>query len=257
MTMNPIIVGGCNIPVTNNIDDNLNEILQAIDWAVDNNVQLMVTPECALSGYLWAPGHPFYDQDPKISKLANSLVEIEKYLKDKKVDLILGTAWYDKDGRWVNTQRYIFNGVMIYEYCKNILTDNEFIYYSPKILPKIINYNGRNISGIICNDFWSNPVLYQGESAYILKYLMDCKTDIVFVSAFVPKEPGPENSFYHWHRGQIANMTLYCEFNTVVSDSSTNLDGSVYSGPEVCPVGIWKKDGTYFTDNKYFCTILN
>jgi predicted amidohydrolase len=201
---------------------------------------------------MWSPGFPNYDQDPKIKELAYALEETENYSKDKKVDLILGTAWYNSKGNWANTQRYIFNGKFVNEYSKNLLVDAEFIYSRERILPPIIDYNGIRISGLICNDFWSNPVLYPGGSSQLLAYLMQHKVQVVFVSAFVPKEAGPEDSFYYWHLGQIANMGLYCQFITVVSDSTTNIDGSSYNGRPACPVGIWDLQGISNTGEKYF-----
>lgn len=246
--MNTLTVGGCKIPVTKNIQSNLTEIKLAIDWASNNEVRLLVTPECALSGYLWAPR----DQDPKIKELAEALEEIENYSKEKKVDLILGTACYNNNGNWANTQRYIFNGKFVNEYSKNLLIDPEFIYTSERSFPPIINYNGVKISGLICNDFWSNPVLFPGGSSQLLRHLLQNEVQIVFVSAYVPKEPGPENSFYYWHLGQISNMGLYCQFAIVVSDASTNVDGSPYTGQPACPVGIWDMSGKSITGEKYF-----
>lgn len=251
--MNSLTVGGCKIPVTHNIQSNLKEIKEAIDWASENGVQLMSTPECALSGYLWEPDDLLPGKDPKTKELEIAMEEVISYSKEKNVDLILGTAWYNKTGDWTNMQRYIFKGEVVYEYAKNILADADAqIYSRERLPPRIINYNGVNISGVICNDFWSNPVIYGGASGQILGYLMNNNVQIVFVSSFVPKEPGPENSFYHWHLGQISNMSLYCQFATVVSDSSTNVDGTEYNGPPAAPVGIWDMNGISTTGEKYF-----
>ena len=55
---------GCQIPVTRDIEKNIKEIKKAIDWAKDNFVEIIATPECALSGYMWKPDSV---DDPRLS----------------------------------------------------------------------------------------------------------------------------------------------------------------------------------------------
>ena len=50
--MSKIIFGGAQIPVTDNINDNIINISKAIEWAADNQVDYLLTPEGSLSGYV-------------------------------------------------------------------------------------------------------------------------------------------------------------------------------------------------------------
>ena len=43
--------GGAQIPVTPFQQKNVKSIKKAIDWAAENNVDYLVTPEASLSGY--------------------------------------------------------------------------------------------------------------------------------------------------------------------------------------------------------------
>ena len=45
-------LGGAQIPVGTNIQANKREILKALDWAKENEVNHLLTPEGALSGYV-------------------------------------------------------------------------------------------------------------------------------------------------------------------------------------------------------------
>ena len=47
-----IRLAGAQLPVTVDIQANKKEILKAIDWAKENEVNHLLTPEAALSGYM-------------------------------------------------------------------------------------------------------------------------------------------------------------------------------------------------------------
>ena len=40
-------IGAAQIPVTNNVQENYKNIIDACDWAVTNNLDFLLTPECA------------------------------------------------------------------------------------------------------------------------------------------------------------------------------------------------------------------
>ena len=46
-------IAGAQIPVTNDVSKNYEAIKKACDWAIENNVDYLFTPENALSGYLF------------------------------------------------------------------------------------------------------------------------------------------------------------------------------------------------------------
>jgi predicted amidohydrolase len=103
--------GGAQIPCTPYIKKNIITIKKAIDWAAENNVDYLVTPEASLSGY-------YVNFTKDIIALTSALREIEDYAKEKQIGLCLGTLWtetnqykemirrnqiryYDKNGRFV------------------------------------------------------------------------------------------------------------------------------------------------------------
>jgi len=85
-----IRLAGAQIPVGSDIQINKKEIFKAIDWAKENHVDCLLTPEGSLSGYCtgW--------QD-KLAELMESLKEVEDYQKESGVGLHLGTNYPDRE----------------------------------------------------------------------------------------------------------------------------------------------------------------
>ena len=250
MDNSKIIVGGCRIPVTHNIADNLAEIKKAIDWAAEHSVDIMSTPECALSGYMWGPTS---EEDPRVIELNSAIQEVSAYSKEKKVDLVLGTAWYDNEKRWTNMQAFIINGTCEHTHRKNVLFQKESECYYTGQPSTTHEYKGVRIAGLICNDAWSNPMVWPGSSGMLLNGLKSEDVHFVFLSAFVPKNTEPQNIWYRWHKSQVEMFSAFGIWNTIVCDTSTDLDGTEYTGEPMCPVGICDY-GTNWLENTNFGT---
>jgi len=251
--MKQLTVGGCRIPVSLDIQENLKEIKKAIDWAADNSVEIMSTPECALSGYMWAPSS---QTDPRVIELDLALQSVMLYSKEKTVDLILGTAWYDHDSVWKNMQLFIVDGKCQHVHRKSVLFGTEMQYYQGGNDSGVFNYKGFNIAGLICNDIWSNTMVWPSASAMLLQRLKHEKADVVFVSANVPRDASHAELFYQWHEVCIRMFGGTGNWNTVVSEIS-------HTNPTpVCPVGIvgrnamWSVKG-HDTETCYFKEIVN
>lgn len=92
--------GGAQIPVTPDIQKNIKTIKKAIDWAAENKVDYLVTPEASLSGYstTWCDN---------VEVLADSLKEIEVYAALMNVGLCLGTLWIESEYEKDNTLKEI------------------------------------------------------------------------------------------------------------------------------------------------------
>lgn len=229
--MTKINAAGCRIPVSRDIDLNVKEIKSAIDRFSNTDVDILCTPECSLSGYLWKP---YGINDPIISKVKDAIEEIREYSKKKKVDLILGTARVNDHNHWCNSQLFIVNGEIAHCHDKSILFHEETNVYSPgtEILPFI--YKGVKIAGLICNDAWANPFVFHDTSNRLLSYLSKEKVDVVFISANVPTDSFPRQLFYDWHKIWLSMAAGTLKLNFIVSDS-TDISSS---GPAVCPVGV-------------------
>jgi len=218
-----LTIGGCQIPVTNDISKNLIEIKKAIDWASDNNVNILGTPECALSGYMWYPEN---SDDQRVSDIVNTLEEIKQYSKLKNVDIILGTAFYNDNNKWANTQKFIVEGHVVHTHYKTVVFED---FYEPGTGSYSIDYKGIKIAGLICNDYWANPFKWPDATGQLVKSLFEQKTQIVFVSANVPKHIS-EDLFYRWHNMCVEFFSKMGDWITVVCDSPYLMNGEPYDG---------------------------
>lgn len=229
-----ITVAGCRLKVNQDINNNLNELKKFIDWAAENDVDIAGTPECALSGYMWAPADHNKEQ---VIQLKEAVEEIKNYAGERSVDVALGTAWFNQQGEWANQVKFIIDGEYQYEYSKSVLLEQEFIY-TRGMSPAIFDYKGFTISTLVCNDFWSNPQLWPGTSGNILNVLYDRNVEIIFQAVYSPKFAGPDSIFYRHHQTQIEMANLFNHWVTVTSDTTTNVDGTDYQGPAASPCGI-------------------
>jgi predicted amidohydrolase len=234
--MKQLTVGGCRIPVSLYIQENLKQIKKAIDWAADNSIDIMSTPECALSGYMWAPSS---QTDPRVIELSAAIDEITKYCLDKKVDLVLGTAWYDGQNRWCNIQAYIINGVCQQVYYKTVLFGKEMQFYSGGNELTIFEYKNFKVGSLICNDLWSNPMIWPSASATMLQKLMYEQVDLVFVAANLPHETTHKELFYQWNDSCIRMFGGTGKWNTVICDAAN------VGLESLCPVGVVERNATW------------
>jgi predicted amidohydrolase len=150
---------GAQIPVTPNAETNLIEIKKAIDWASENSVDYLVTPEASLSGYV-------IDFNNPVNKTYEHLQTVEKYAAEKNVGLCLGTIWDEIEGSIDNNIRR--NQIRFYNSSGNFLGatnkthaieydraigvegDNRLLMTALHVNDKIIP-----VAGIICIDMYS------------------------------------------------------------------------------------------------------
>lgn len=231
-----LTVGGCQLLSTTDIQFNITQIKKAIDWAADNQVDILATPECALSGYLWAPPN---EHDPRVYEIHNGLVDLQKYSLEKKVDLVLGTGWYNKEGRWANALIFIADGQCFHVHNKSVLFPAESEFYAAGDTVNPVEYKGFKIAGLICSDLWSNPMQSPGQSAALLNRLKTCEIDVLFVSSNTPKGHATSKLSYDWHKSCVEMYGCYGSWQTVVCDGfELNVEPTCVSGI-VDTTGAW------------------
>tara|TARA_Y100001968_G_scaffold274073_1_gene267067 strand:+ start:382 stop:1380 length:999 start_codon:yes stop_codon:yes gene_type:complete len=266
-----IRLGGAQIPVHHNdIQYNKNEILRALDWAVKNKVDYLLTPECALSGY-----KP--DWVDRWDELKDALNVIQNYQKRCGVGLHLGTYYkepeylgdihrnqirhYDKDGKlvWITNKTYIINGERGAERVILAESDPCQLFSLPY---------AKKATGLICNDMW-------GEESFkdhtpnkpISEVLIDKRPNIIIhATNGVKYESGVMRRFYGksdrkglevqetmnaFHDGYLRQvaLTINTSIFTVDSCTSWSWDGDedevdkVMTATEsgvINPLGAWQ-----------------
>ena len=142
-------LAGAQIPVASNIQLNKIELFKAIDWAKENGVDHLLTPEGSLSGY--------QDINGRERELIDALKEVE--LHARGINLHLGTICKEKEEiGYVNR-----NEIRHYTKEGNLSALTHKTYCIPqdrcigKIWSKGLQYfkaSGYNAVGMICNDMW-------------------------------------------------------------------------------------------------------
>ena len=158
-------LGGCQIAIAHDVSKNVETLKRAIDWAAENNVEYLITPEGALSGYF---DNALSDENwPKVKKGEE---EIVAYATSKEVGLGLGTFWREPEvtGTINRNQTRFYNWMGHFEgsYNKIMLIESDIVipgedtaimggeHKTIKLTPKSSPQSFFQVGVLICNDFY-------------------------------------------------------------------------------------------------------
>ena len=147
-----IRIAGAQIPVSTNVQKNKQEILKAIDWAKENEVKHLLTPEGSLSGWLGWEG--------KIEEIADALKEIEDHQKNAGIWLHLGTMYQEHDvygNVFRNEIRHYGDdgGIVSITYKTQVVNGESALGRFEWQTLSCFEYEpGHWSGGMICNDMW-------------------------------------------------------------------------------------------------------
>lgn len=148
-------ISGAQIPVTDNIDQNFQAINRAIDFAISEKAEILLTPEGSLSGY-----NNKFNQ----IEVEAALKEITGRARSNGLGLALGTCYFEKSNFCYNQIRFYDTDGSYLGFHSKILTcgtledlpKGEIEYFAVKVL-EVFKFKGITIGGLICNDLWANP----------------------------------------------------------------------------------------------------
>jgi len=243
-------LGGAQIPINgDDIQYNKKEILKALDWAKENEVDFILTPECALSGYktTW---------QERFGEIREALKEIENHQKKLEVGLHIGTMFQEPTTHGVlnrnQIRHYDQQGCLFSVTEKTYLISSEsgadanlvpsFKPCQPIDLPYaaiVGSYRDFLGVGLICNDLWSIQAAAQDHTPNkpISDMLMDMSGDglelIIHATNGIKYEPELLELFYEdrgqdvvdtmnaFHDGYLRQTALKCHSSILTVDSCT------------------------------------
>ena len=236
-----IRIAGAQIPVGSDIEINKKEIFKALDWAKENSVEHLLTPEGSLSGYCT-------DWKQKLPQLFESLQEVEEYQKKCGVSLHLGTNFQEREDRgdiFKNQIRH-YNSKGHFQGATNktfVLGDEGVLARDHEEEPMIsipLEYSGNAANliipnevrtadsfaiGLICNDMWGANDLNQ--EALVLKVAgQHPEIQLIFHSTNGRKFADNDfrwRCFDSWHRG-VLDLTSMFVYPILTVDSCTRWD---------------------------------
>tara|TARA_Y200000002_G_scaffold336223_1_gene304267 strand:+ start:1096 stop:1962 length:867 start_codon:yes stop_codon:yes gene_type:complete len=267
MSQTPVRIAGAQIPCTPVIEQNVEHIKKAIDYAEENKADYLVTPEGSLSGYdhggLSAQEvglDPFYDFDV----LKKALNEIELYAKGK-VGLCLGTLWKEKErfGEVGRNQIRFYNkaaqliGVTNKSFCINP-QDLPFMEHNQDIEgPKNWQLGTQdykfNVVGLVCNDMWGHgfsghkAICWSSKQQYNMGGRQDLQLFIHSTNGFRGNGEDMETLFNDWHHAHLTMFSWLCEVPIFTVDNCYHMDGTEYHGKTSSESGVIVR-GKYVTE---------
>lgn len=235
-------VAGAQISVNNNcINDNFHTIDRALDFAIREQADILLTPEGSLSGY-----HNQFNQN----KLEQALQELVSKASRSRVGLALGTCFYEDALCYNQIRFYDENGHYLGSHTKTLtcstLTDppqGEIEYFSVKPL-RTFNINGITIGGLICNDMWANPGCTTMPDPHLSQQLSRMGAKIIFHSVNGGRDASEFTQVvvrnYHESnllmRAKAANAWIVTVDNAFPEHIPNSCSGGVIS-----PMGEWTK----------------
>lgn len=241
------------MPVTDNLKNNKELILQAIEKSADD-CDWLITPEGALSGYMLDPGT--YKGDNRTPQdLINSCTEIEEAAKDKNISLALGTCWIERDNLPYNQLRlyssdsnnkwnllHVHNKIAL---TKGWVGPGEERAYTKGTSLGVVEYKNSRIGGLICNDMWLLPECSPGNEPYLAGVLANnFGMNICFVSANCNTEVHDPLA-QEWHDLNLRIQAKTFNIWIVVVNSSTDMLGNPLVGEMNCRSGVIGPDGKW------------
>jgi predicted amidohydrolase len=239
-----IRLGGAQIPVTTSIEKNELAIKKAIDWASENSVDYLVTPEASLSGYST-------DFEKNFPILAESLTNIEKYAATKNVGLCLGTIWAERKSeendeivlvKKNQIRYYSKTGKLLGTTDKMVLTalDTAIGIESDTMLRGILLPVRDEIAiptaGLVCADLYGWCKMKGGLPQQY--HNIGVKLFIHATNAERNTDPLKNEVEKIWLESWLRRVSLYQECSIIVADNCYMMDGTEYDGPTMTQSGV-------------------
>ncbi len=234
-------VAVAQIAVTRDIDANLKTIDRAIDKAVKEKADILLTPEGSLSGYT-----PKFDQ----AKVDAALKKVVDKASAAGLALALGTCYTEPDdGKCYNQIRfYDGTGKFLGFHSKTLrcgsMTDppkGELNDYACRPL-RTFEIKGITVGGLICNDMWANPGCTPMPDPHLSQKLSDMGAKIIFqaVNGGRNGSDWSRNVFWPFHETnlRIRAQTGKLWIVTVDNCYPTNI-------PCSCPSGVLQPNGNW------------
>mgnify|MGYP001574293484 CR=1 FL=1 len=240
-----IRLAGAQLPASDNLDKNVEDIKDAILWASQNNVNYLLTPEGSLSGYF--PGFEVYD-GRTIQDLVTAKDEIVKYASHRGVGLCLGTMWCEPDKDFVEGHRKE-NQIRFYSKDGTFLGSTNKTFTIPEYDQTVrseeltiidLDYNDKVIksSGLICNDFWGGPLDNSLSLPNVVKEQYNAQVIFHATNGFKGELPNYDEITNAWHEGNLRMLSYTTQIPIITVDSCYKMNGKPYDGPTSSQSGI-------------------
>ena len=234
-------VAAAQIPVALDIAANVSTISRAMDRAIAEKADLLLTPEGSLSGYT----HKF-DQ----AKVIEGLSKLVKKASDAGLALALGTCFVEPDdNKCYNQIRFYDGDGKFLGFHNKTLTcgsmtkpsKGEINLYAVRPL-RTFRLEGITIGGLICNDMWANPQCTPIPDPHLSQQLSDMGVKIIFHAINGGRNGGDwsRNVYWPFHETNLRLRAAVGKLWVVTADNCAPTDI-----PCSAPTGVLGPDGNW------------
>jgi predicted amidohydrolase len=228
--------------VNSDVTANLAAISRAIDFAVAEKADLLLTPEGSLSGYT-------NDFDP--SAVSQALEVVRQKAMAGKLALALGTCFQEPDDheRYDQIRFYSEDGTYLGFHSKILLcrkisdpsARGEIDYFKTRPLRTFLLHNLK-IGALVCNDFWANPEWTPMDDPHLTQQLAKLGARIILQAVNGGPGQGEENQLNRqYHEANLRMRARTAGVWVVVADNCGNRKDLLCSAPcgVINPEGKW------------------
>lgn len=234
-------VATAQIPVSRDIAANSATINRALDVAIREKADILLTPEGSLSGYT-----PSFDQ----AAVDRQLEAIVKRASDAGIALALGTCYTEPDDKKCYNEIRFYNakGKFLGFHTKTLLcgtltkpSKGEINSYGTRPL-RTFAIKGIRVGGLICNDMWGNPQCTSMPDPHLSQKLSESGAQIIFLAINGGRNGGEWSEQVNWvyHESNMRMRAAAGKVWVVSADNCapTNIPCSAPSGV-LQPNGNW------------------
>lgn len=234
-------VATAQIPVTESILENSATIHRALDVAIKEDADILLTPEGSLSGYTSK-----FNQEEVDKALKTIVANASK----AGIALALGTCYTEPDDKKCYNQLRFYDsaGKFLGFHSKTLLCGSfsdppqgEINEYATRAL-QTFEIKGIRVGGLICNDMWANPQCTPMDDPHLSQKLSKAGARIIFLAINGGRDGGQwsEEVFWPYHE---ANMRMRAAAGRVWVVSADN--SFPHSIPCSAPSGVLKPNGQW------------
>ena len=234
-------VAGAQLPVTKDVQKNLEAITRAIEFAAREKADVLVTPEGSLSGYT-----ALFDA----AATEQAIEAVRQRARQAHVALVLGTCFADAEGARYDAQRcYDCMGDYLGFHAKILLCrwmpdpKRKGEVDSFKSAPlRTFQLDGLTVSGLICNDMWANPEYTPMPDPHLAQQVAEHGARVIFLSVNSGQDEGETLALHRaYHESNLQIRSRSAKLWVVVAnacDPQGRREANCHSGV-MGPDGHW------------------
>ena len=238
---NELRVAVAQIPVSRDIDANVETITRAMKRAIVEKAEILLTPEGSVSGY-----QPTFDQ----AKLEQAIHQLVARASQAGLALALGTCYVESDdGLCYNQIRfYDAEGTFLGFHSKTLRCGSmtkepkgEINHYASRPL-RTFQLKGITIGGLICNDMWANPGCTPMPDPHLSQQLSQMGAKIIFQAVNGGRDGSDWSRKVYWpfHETNLRIRARTGKVWIVTADNCFPMDV-----PCSCPSGVLQPNGNW------------